>query len=60
MATIYTMAGTIVLDLSANVEVVNAAKRGIEIAYEKGPAFRKEIKTRPYMNVSIGLKGDPM
>lgn len=59
LATIYTIAGTIVLDLSANVEVINAAKRGIEIAYEKAPLLGKEIKTRPYMNVSIGLKGDP-
>ena len=41
LATIYTMAGTIVLDLSANVEVVNVAKRGIEIAYEKAPLLER-------------------
>ncbi len=59
LSTIYTMAGTNVLDLSANVDVVNAAKRGIEIAYEKASLLGKDIKVRPYLNVSIGLKGDP-
>ncbi|MBT6225209.1 MAG: 4Fe-4S binding protein [Candidatus Scalindua sp.] len=59
LSTIYTIAGTNVLDLSANVDVVNAAKRGIEIAYEKAPFLGKDIKIRPYLNVSIGLKGDP-
>jgi ferredoxin len=59
LATIYTIAGTNVLDLSANVDVVKAAKRGIEIAYEKASLLGKDIKIRPYLNVSIGLKGDP-
>lgn len=59
LSTIYTIAGTTVLDLSANVDVVNAAKRGIEIAYEKAPLLGRDIKIRPYLNVSIGLKGDP-
>ena len=59
LSTIYTMAGTNVLDLSANVDVVNAAKRGIEIAYEKASLLGKDIKVRPYLNISIGLKGDP-
>ena len=59
LATIYTIAGTKVLDLSANVDVVNAAKRGIEIAYEKASLLGRDIKVRPYLNVSIGLKGDP-
>jgi len=59
LSTIYTMAGTNVLDLSANVDVVNAAKRGIEIAYEKASLLGRDIKVRPYLNVSIGLKGDP-
>ncbi len=59
LSIIYTIAGTHVLDLSANVDVVNAAKRGIEIAYEKAPLLGKDIKMRPYLNVSIGLKGDP-
>ena len=59
LATIYTIAGTNVLDLSANVDVVNAAKRGIEIAYEKASLLGRDIKVRPYLNVSIGLKGDP-
>ena len=59
LSTVYTIAGTHVLDLSANVDVVKAAKRGIEIAYEKASLLGKDIKIRPYLNVSIGLKGDP-
>jgi len=59
LTTIYTIAGTHVLDLSANVDVVNAARRGIEIAYEKASLLGKDLKIRPYLNVSIGLKGDP-
>lgn len=59
LATIYTIAGANILDLSANVEVVKAAKKGIEAAYPIAAALGREIKVRPYMNVSIGLKGDP-
>ena len=59
LSTIYTIAGTNILDLSANVDVVNAAKRGIEIAYEKAQLLGKDIEIMPYLNVSIGLKGDP-
>ncbi|OGL47686.1 MAG: hypothetical protein A2W05_00065 [Candidatus Schekmanbacteria bacterium RBG_16_38_10] len=59
LATIYTLGGANVLDLSANVDVVKAANEGVELAYELAPALGKEIKIKPYLNVSIGLKGDP-
>lgn len=59
LATIYTIAGVSMHDLSANPEVVEAAKRGIERAYELAPLLNKKIGMRPYLNVSIGLKGDP-
>jgi len=58
LAIIYTLAGANILDLSANVEVVKAARKGIEAAYGIAATLGKEIKTRPYLNVSIGLKGD--
>ncbi len=59
LATVYTIAGATVLDLSANVDVVKAAKVGIEAAYKMAPMLGKEIKIRPFLNVSIGLRGDP-
>lgn len=59
LATVYTIAGANILDLSANLQVVKAAKRGVEIAFELAGELGREIKMRPYMNVSIGIKGDP-
>mgnify|MGYP001604193717 CR=1 FL=1 len=59
LSTIYTIAGATMLDVSANVDVVNAAKRGIKDAHNISSIFGKEIKMKPYINVSIGLKGDP-
>lgn len=59
LSTIYTIAGATMLDVSANVDVVNATKRGIKDAQNISPILGKEIKTKPYINVSIGLKGDP-
>jgi len=59
LTTIYALGGATAFDVSANVDVVRAARKGIEIAYTTAPTLGKEIKTRPYINVSIGLKGDP-
>lgn len=59
LSAIYTLAGASILDLSANIDVVNSAKSGIEKAYELAPVLHKKIDIRPYLNVSIGLKGDP-
>lgn len=56
---VYTLAGAVGIDVSANVEVVEAAMKGIDKAYELAGLFNKEIKTRPFVNVSVGLKGDP-
>ncbi len=56
---VYTLAGAVGIDVSANVEVVEAAMKGIDKAYELGGLLNKEIKTRPFVNVSVGLKGDP-
>jgi Fe-S-cluster-containing hydrogenase component 2 len=59
LAVIYTIAGANMLDLSANADVVKAAKDGIELAGEIGKRIGKKIKAKPFLNVSIGLKGDP-
>lgn len=56
---VYTLAGAVGIDVSANVEVVEAAMKGIDKAYELSDLLNKEIKTRPFINVSVGLKGDP-
>ena len=56
---VYTLAGAVGIDISANVEVVKAAMKGIDKAYELSALIGKEIETRPFVNVSVGLKGDP-
>ena len=55
LAFIYTLAGATILDISANVEVVKAAKRGIDKALESMVDNRY---IRPYIMVSIGMPGD--
>lgn len=56
---VYTLAGAVGIDVSANVNVVEAVMRGIDKAYEMAALVGKEIKTRPFITVSVGLKGDP-
>jgi ferredoxin len=56
---VYTLAGAVGIDISANVEVVEAAMKGIDQAYGLAESIGKEIKIRPFINVSVGLKGDP-
>lgn len=59
LAVAYSLAGATMLDLSANLDVVRAAREGVQTAYRLAPILGKNIETRPYLNVSIGLKGDP-
>ena len=59
LAIIYTLAGATALDISANVDVVKSASEGIQTAIEMAPYLKKEIRHKPFLNVSIGLKGDP-
>lgn len=47
---LYSKAGCNIFDVSANVEVVKAAKRGLEKA---------EINENRFICVSVGIKGDP-
>lgn len=59
LSLIYTLAGVLGIDVSANVEVVRASMRGVDRAYEMAEHLGMRIETRPYINVSVGLKGDP-
>jgi len=59
LSVVFTLAGATMLDLSANLNVIDAARNGVNKAYELAPLFEKKIAIRPYLNVSIGLKGDP-
>ena len=53
LVTIYSLAGCQFFDISANVDVLNAAKSGIERAKSLGSRSEK------YICVSVGIKGDP-
>lgn len=59
MSIIYTLAGASGIDVSANMEIVKASQEGIEYAFEFAGTMGWEICHRPYINVSVGLKGDP-
>lgn len=59
LSLIYTLAGASGIDVSANVEIVKSAIQGINRAFELAPKLGKIIKERPFVNVSIGMKGDP-
>ena len=59
LAIVYTLAGANGIDVSANVDVVKSCMAGIDKAYELAPLLGRKIETRPFVNVSVGLKGDP-
>jgi len=56
---VYTLAGAYGIDVSANVGVVKSAVRGIEQALSVADELEISIAHRPFINVSVGLKGDP-
>jgi len=58
LALIYTLAGANMIDVSANVGVVKSANEGIKLAYEKCKNFEIDIKTKPYIMISVGMPGD--
>jgi ferredoxin len=58
LAFIYTLAGTAILDVSANVDVVKSAMEGIDLAYKYAPKLKITINTRPFIMVSVGMPGD--
>jgi len=56
---IYALAGACSMDVSANVDVVKGAIAGLDKAESIAKKLGKTIPVRPYINVSVGLKGDP-
>lgn len=58
LAFIYTLAGAKILDVSANVKVVQSAMEGIDLAYSYCSNLNIQIDIRPYIMVSIGMPGD--
>jgi len=59
LAMVYTLAGATSIDISANVDVVKCSKEGIAWAKQLAPQLNRAIEFDPFINVSIGLKGDP-
>ena len=56
---VYTLSGAKCFDVSANVKVVKCAVLGIKEAREYAKKINREIAIRPFINVSIGMRGDP-
>jgi len=59
LSLVYTLAGALGIDVSANAEVVRASVRGVETAQEWAAKLGFPLAARPFINVSVGLKGDP-
>lgn len=59
LSMVYTLAGANGIDISANVDVVKACMDGIKKAFELAPSLGRKTETHPFVNVSVGLKGDP-
>lgn len=59
LSTVYTLAGALGIDVSANVEVVKAAGKGIDGAFELAQVLDVVLKIRPFITVSVGIEGDP-
>ena len=55
---VYTLAGTNAIDMSANIDVVSSAIRGINDAEDLIKNFGIKKYIRPFLTVSIGMPGD--
>lgn len=58
LVVLYTLAGAKGMDVSANINVVEHAMQGIDLAFELAPELGIELKTRPFITVSVGMPGD--
>lgn len=58
LVVLYTLAGAKGMDVSANINVIEHAMAGIDLAFELAPKFGIELKTRPFITVSVGMPGD--
>ncbi len=55
---VYTLAGCAGFDVSASPEIVDSAKKGINLAIEKSFELGIEIPFIPFITVSVGMPGD--
>ncbi len=55
---VYTLAGANAIDMSANIDVVKSAIKGVKDAELLLDEFRLEDYVKPYLTVSIGMPGD--
>lgn len=58
LALIYTLAGAKILDVSCNIEVIEHATQGINMAYELSDKLNINIGVRPFIMASVGMPGD--
>ena len=58
LVVLYTLAGAKGMDVSATINVVEHAMQGIDLAFELAPKLGIELKTRPFITVSVGMPGD--
>jgi NAD-dependent dihydropyrimidine dehydrogenase PreA subunit len=58
LVVLYTLAGAKGMDVSANINVVEHAMQGIDLAFELAPKLGIKLETRPFITVSVGMPGD--
>lgn len=58
LVVLYTLAGAKGMDVSANINVVEHAMQGIDLAFELAPKLGIKLETRPFVTVSVGMPGD--
>jgi len=58
LTVLYVLAGAKGLDISANVNVVNACMEGIDLAFNFAKEFDIPLSIRPFIMVSVGMPGD--
>jgi Pyruvate/2-oxoacid:ferredoxin oxidoreductase delta subunit len=59
LSTVYTLAGALGIDVSANVDIVRAAGKGIDRAFTLASTLGIVLEIRPFITVSVGIAGDP-
>jgi len=59
LSLVYTLAGAVGIDVSADVDIVKASVAGIDAALDIAPSMRITLPHRPFITVSVGLPGDP-
>ena len=59
LSLVYTLAGALGIDVSANLDIVKSAVAGVDKAFEIAPKLNRNLTIRPFINVSIGMRGDP-